>query len=198
MLDPPIPIKEWGIPLPADTTTLLNRDLRQRAVEFLVIATAGLTSESDLGVDILFNDRFVVMVGAQSKWAGRRKPSLADLIDEPWVLPPRDSIPGRHISRILRASGLHPPRPHMISFSLPLHHHLLATGRFVTLLPDSMLRFGKHLPLKRLSIDIPQSPYPIGIITLKNRTLGPMAQLFIERARKMAEPLARVPWIETS
>jgi hypothetical protein len=31
---------------------------------------------------------------------------------------------------------------------------------------------------------------PIGIITLKNRTLGPVARLFIEQAREVAKPLA--------
>jgi hypothetical protein len=31
----------------------------------------------------------------------------------------------------------------------------------------------------------------IGIITLKNRTISPVAQLFIENARAVAKPLAR-------
>jgi hypothetical protein len=32
---------------------------------------------------------------------------------------------------------------------------------------------------------------PIGIVTLKNRTLSPVAQLFIEHAREVAKPLAK-------
>jgi hypothetical protein len=32
-------------------------------------------------------------------------------------------------------------------------------------------------------------PMPIGIITLKNRTLTPTAQLFIDHARAVAKPL---------
>ena len=32
---------------------------------------------------------------------------------------------------------------------------------------------------------------PIGIITLKNCTLGPAAQLFIDCAREVAKPLAK-------
>ncbi len=117
---------------------------------------------------------------------------VGDLITEPWVLPPADSTPGLHIRQAFRASGLEPPRVHMVSFSLPLHYHLLATGRFVTMLPMSMLRFGKHLPLKMLSVETPRDlPYPIGIITLKNRTLGPLAQLFIDRAREIAKSMAK-------
>lgn len=33
----------------------------------------------------------------------------------------------------------------------------------------------------------------IGIITLKNRTLSPLAQLFIDCAREVAKPLAKRP-----
>jgi LysR family pca operon transcriptional activator len=35
---------------------------------------------------------------------------------------------------------------------------------------------------------------PIGISTLKNRTLSPVAQLFIDSAREMAKPLAKGKW----
>jgi hypothetical protein len=37
---------------------------------------------------------------------------------------------------------------------------------------------------------LPHSPIPIGIVTLKNRTLTPVAQLFIDCAREVAKPLA--------
>jgi DNA-binding transcriptional LysR family regulator len=177
--------------VPADSLTLLNRELRQRTVEVLVTATTGLQLESDVNIEILFDDRFVVMTSARRKWISRRNATLADLIGEPWVLPPPDSIPGRHIAEAFHASGLKPPQPHIISFSLPLHYHMLATRRFVTMLPLSMLRFGAHLSLKQLPVNVRLNPYPIGIITLKNRTLGPLAQLFIDCAREVAKPLAK-------
>ena len=152
----------------ADRATLMNCELRQRTVELIVTATGGLDLERDTEVEPLFDDRFVVMAGTQSEWAKRRKLSLADLIDEPWVLPPADSLPGINISAAFRASGLQPPEAHVVSFSLPLHFHLLATGRYVTALPVSMLRFSKHLPLKMLPIETPQGTYSTGIVTLKN------------------------------
>jgi DNA-binding transcriptional LysR family regulator len=120
-------------------------------------------------VETLFDDRFVVMADAQSKWTRRRKLALADLMNELWVLPPAESIPGSYIAQAFRASGFDPPRVHMVSFSLPLHYHLLATGRFVTMLPESMLHFGRHLSLKLLPVRLRGAPYPPGIVTLKNR-----------------------------
>ena len=176
--------------VPADPNTLLNRELRQRTVDLMVAGTFGLKSDEDLNVENIFDDRFIVMAGAQNKWVGRRNLKLANLLDEPWVLPPAESLPGRHIEEAFHASGVEPPRAHIISFSLPLHHHLLATGRFVTMLPASMLRFGKHLPLKSLPVRNPALPYPTGIITLKRRTISPLAEVFINCARELAKPLA--------
>ena len=172
--------------IPADSVTLVERELRQRNVELLITSTSSLSPAGDLDIEDLFDDRFVVMAGLESKWLRRRKLTLADLIDEPWVLPPPASAPGRHIAAVFHASGLDAPRAHIVSFSLPLHHPMLATGRFVTMLPASMLRFGRHLPLRLLSVKIPEIPYPNGIITLKNRTLSPLAQLFIASAQEMA------------
>src|SRR6266700_3912228 len=59
--------------VPADAFTLVNRELRQRSVELVVAPTSGLKMEADTNVEILFNDRRVVMAGAQNKWVRRRK-----------------------------------------------------------------------------------------------------------------------------
>ena len=174
---------------PGDSGMLVNRELRQRTIDFAVGPVFRLKLDQDLRAEILFDDQFVVMAGAESKWVRRRKFKLSDLILEPWIFPPFDSVPGAVIAQTFHTAGLDLPRTQMISFSLPLHYHLLATGRFLTLLPLSMLRFGKHLPLKLLPADIPTIPYPTAIITLKNRTLSPLAQLFIAGARELAKPL---------
>jgi hypothetical protein len=38
---------------------------------------------------------------------------------------------------------------------------------------------------------VPVPPLENGIVTLKNRTLNPVAKLFIEHAREVAKPLAK-------
>jgi DNA-binding transcriptional LysR family regulator len=177
--------------VPADRTTLVKRELHQRSVDLVVATTYGLPPDDDTEVEVLFNDRHVVMASAQSNWARRRLIKLIDLINEPWVLPPPDSIPGTEIAEVFRASGIEPPLAQVVSFSVPLHYHLLATQRFVTMLPLSMLRVGKGLSLKLLPIKLKARLRPVGIVTLKNRTLGPVAKLFIDCAREVARPLAK-------
>jgi DNA-binding transcriptional LysR family regulator len=59
-------------------------------------------------------------------------------------------------------------------------------------LPASALRFGANIPqLKVLPVDLPIPPWPVGVMTLKNRTLTPVVQLFIDCAREVVKPLAK-------
>jgi DNA-binding transcriptional LysR family regulator len=90
-----------------------------------------------------------------------------------------------------RTAGLEPPRAQVLSLSIPLHQHLLATGRFLTTLPLSMLVYSQHLSFKPVSVEFPAHPRPIGIVTLRNRTLSPLARIFIEGAREVGRSLEK-------
>ena len=125
----------------------------------------------------------------------RRKIELAELIDEPWCLPPPESLGGTHLQRAFRANGLdYPPPSTVVALSTQLHASLVATGRYLGILPGAMLWYcGKRLSLKVLPVELPIQPRLrlVGIVTLKNRTLSPVAQLFIDCARDVAKPLAK-------
>jgi hypothetical protein len=54
------------------------------------------------------------------------------------------------------------------------------------------MRFpGTPASIKVLPLELPTTRRQIGIITLKNRTISPLAQLFIESARNIAKALAK-------
>ena len=95
------------------------------------------------------------------------------------------------MTEAFHASGLELPRARVVSFSIPLCYQLLSRGRFLAMLPVSMARLGKNLPLKILNVGFAAIPRPTGIITLKKRTLSPVAQLFINMVREFAKPLAK-------
>ena len=68
---------------------------------------------------------------------------------------------------------------------------LLPVGPFLGALPAPLLRFGANLPpLKVLPVDLPVDPWPVGLMTLKNRTLTPVVKLFIDCTRAVVKPLA--------
>ena len=72
---------------------------------------------------------------------------------------------------------------------------LAETGRFLAVVPASVLKFSaKSTLIKMLPVDLPTTRRQIGIIMLKNRTLSPLAQLFIDCAHEVAKPLAKGDW----
>jgi DNA-binding transcriptional LysR family regulator len=171
----------------ADPVSLHTRELRQRQVELVVTPMPGLDPGEDTTVEILFEELHVVMASRDSKWARRRNVTLADLMDEPWVLPPRGTPIDAYLAQGFRAAGFEPPRARVATFSLPLHDQLVASGRFVTVLPGSMVRFGRQLPLKVLPVEFPAPARPIGVLTLRNRMVSPLAEIFLDCARTMAK-----------
>ncbi|MGA7612020.1 MAG: hypothetical protein WCF49_17755, partial [Xanthobacteraceae bacterium] len=54
---------------------------------------------------------------------------------------------------------------------------LVGTGRFLSIFPASALRFSaNHSRIIELPVQPPLARTPVGIVTLKNRTLGPVAR----------------------
>jgi LysR family pca operon transcriptional activator len=51
----------------------------------------------------------------------------------------------------------------------------------------SVLRLSKRPEIKVLPVELQHARVPIGIVTLKNRTLSPTAQLFIDCAHQVAK-----------
>jgi DNA-binding transcriptional LysR family regulator len=99
---------------------------------------------------------------------------------------------GSSIEKAFRTAGIEPPEAHiMVTFSLPLCQHLVTSGGFITMLPISAVRLSKQSQLKVLPINSLNIFRTVGIMTLKNRMLSPLAQLFIACAREVARPLAK-------
>jgi DNA-binding transcriptional LysR family regulator len=176
-----------------DAAVLHYHDLRERNVDLLFGRVVEL-KEDDVNAEVLFEDRLYIVAGAGNPWTGRRRIALKDLVQEPWTLPPPDSYVGGLIVEAFRASGLAVPHITVASYGLALQSGLLGTGRFLSVLPGSFLKIsGNSLGLTTLPIELPIPPRPVGIVTLKNRTLSPLAKLFIDCARKLSKPFAAMP-----
>ena len=170
----------------AGDTATLYRDVAERNIEFAICRMIGRLPD-ELAAEVLFYDAFSIMTSAKNPLTRRRKLTLAELANEPWTLYPFDSFFGSVIAEAFRANGHEPPRLTVASLSFDVQNELLATGRFLTILPSFMLRVhGRNPPLRALPVALPNPRMPIGIITLKNRTLTPLAQLFIDNVRALA------------
>jgi DNA-binding transcriptional LysR family regulator len=139
-----------------------------------------------LNVEILFNDRIRLAAGKRSPWARRRKIDLADLAEARWITVPSNDIGGAALANAFRARGLKPPPIAVTTYSIHLRYSLASTDAFIAAIPESVLRFNPQ-GLHELPIDLPLPPWPVAIVTAKDRTPNPAVNRFIECARHVAK-----------
>jgi DNA-binding transcriptional LysR family regulator len=173
-----------------DDPVSLLRHLDDRSVELVLTRMPGPMVEEHMSAEILYDDPVVIVAGAQNPWTRRRKVELADLVNEPWVLPPHDSVLGSVVLEAFRDGGLEPPHTTVATLSLSMRNSLLATGRFLSVHPSFALKFSRNYPaIKALPIELPTTRQATGLVTLKRRALSPLADLFINCTREVVKSI---------
>jgi DNA-binding transcriptional LysR family regulator len=173
--------------LPENIAIQQYDNLRDRKVELVFGRLPVTMTEPDLVAEPLFDEPLMVAAGSESRWAKRRNLTLADLMGEPWVLAQSGSLARSIHDEVFRRSGVEPPSASVVTVSLHLYMRLIETGRWLGLVPASVMRFGgKGMNLKILSVKVLSPPAPVGFIRVKDRTLTPLAERFIECTRKVA------------
>jgi DNA-binding transcriptional LysR family regulator len=175
----------------ADVSTLEFRQVQERGADLMVTRVPNAFADDELDVEVLFDDPHLVVAGAKSPWAGRRSLKLADLAGEAWIIPP-SLIVSAILKEAFEKERLMPPSAKVVTSFILMRNHLLATGRFVTVLPQSALHYNaKQWSLRALPVKLRVTPQPIAIVKLKNRTVSPAVQLFIDHLRTAARAYLR-------
>jgi DNA-binding transcriptional LysR family regulator len=185
-----------GVVLEVDTTHsgMFASKLRERSLDLALTQLSGPAHNDtfeDLNLETLLDDRLIIATGMNSRWARRRKIDLAELADEPWILAAPDTWNYKIIEEAFRSRGLAMPKVSVKTVSVHIRTSLLSTGQFIAVFPRSVLHlYGDRFALKVLPIDLPIRPWPAVLATLKNRTVSPVVERFIECAREVAKSIA--------
>jgi DNA-binding transcriptional LysR family regulator len=168
--------------------------LRDRRLDFVVRrmsrSLADEPASEELDAELLFQDELVVVAGPNSRLASRRKIDLAELVSEPWILSEPRSWNYAEIASAFRTRDLGMPKLRLETLSTPLRLGLVAAGPYIATFPRSVLQlYADRYSLKALPIDCCFRPWPVAIVTLKNRTLSPVVARFIECTRQVARSI---------
>ncbi|HEY6257624.1 MAG TPA: LysR family transcriptional regulator [Xanthobacteraceae bacterium] len=172
--------------------------LHQRLIDFAILRLPKPLADEqpfdELNLEILFDDQLVVAAGRQSRWAGRRKIDLSELITEPWILSGPDAWNYIELAEACRERGIDMPKIRLETISNAVKVSLLATGPYIATFPGSAMRFyANRFSLAVLPVALPIRPWPVVIVTLKNRTLSPVIERFIECTREVARSFGARP-----
>ena len=96
------------------------------------------------------------------------------------------------LAEAFRKAGIAMPRLGVRSYSVHQRMMLLATGRFLSAEVGSVLRVNaERFALEVLPVNLAIDPWPVWIVTLKNRTLSPAVQSFLDCTHEIAKLMAR-------
>ncbi len=177
---------------PGNSRHLIDHFLHERSIEFAVVRPASMPLPTGTVGEKLFVDQFLVVVSAEHRHAKRRRITLAELKDESWITSDPEADARSPLGRAFEAAGVEMPIPRLRSDSINLRLRLLATGRWVTLMPRSVLHFMPRSSLLRaLPIELPTWEVPNMIVTNRDRVLSPLAQTFLTTLREVAQSINR-------
>jgi DNA-binding transcriptional LysR family regulator len=146
-----------------------------------------------LQAEVLFHDRICLAAALNSPWARQRRIKLADLANAALISPPSETPGGAAVIDAMRAAGLRADFS-VTTFSVHLRSILSMRGRFLAVLPVSILRFNPGLySLKELPLELPMPQPPALLVRLRNRTLSPPVERFIDCARDIAKTMLAPP-----
>jgi DNA-binding transcriptional LysR family regulator len=166
--------------LVSDTDTL-GRELRERTLDVLVTRWVPPLVADDLTANVLFKSPLAVMAERHHPLFLRRKLNLVDLMEEQWTLSPADSFLGRIVVDLFSRRKLLLPSAVVTTLSIYMRLNLLASGRFLTVLPLTMLRHRSNAAwLRALDVDLSDTSAPIAAVTLKKRRAAGAVKLFQE------------------
>jgi DNA-binding transcriptional LysR family regulator len=175
--------------LAGDSTTL-HHALTDRNVDFVLAQRFGAFSDEQFNFDKLYEENYVVLAGVKNRWVRRKGVALGDLLNEPWTLSSPETVIGMVAKEAFSTSGLPHPRVTVVTFPKEMRMNLVLTGRFLTISPTSDLRLPtKRSEFKALPVKLPIAPIPVGIITLRNRPLNSVGEIFLEHAHEVAKSM---------
>jgi DNA-binding transcriptional LysR family regulator len=169
----------------------LEHALRERTLDVALTRWASSPIADDMAAEVLFKTSLAVMAERQHPLLRRKKKlRLEDLMGEQWALSPPDSFLGRTGVDLFRRYGLPLPPTVVTTISIYMRLNLLASSRFVTLLPIQILRHRSSSAwLRALNVDLGDTSAPIASLSLKGRRVGGAVKLFQQASRDVCQAL---------
>jgi DNA-binding transcriptional LysR family regulator len=171
----------------AEPTTAI-RNLRERKTDVLLTRWVGTGDDDDMKAEILYEAPLVVVTDHRHRLLRRKPISLADLMNEPWIHSPPDSLLGHSVKAIFARNKLMVPAATVTTNSIYMRLNLLATGRFLSILPVTMLRHRSNRAwLRALPVELGDKSGSAACITLKKRRPAGAVKLFVDESRAICK-----------
>jgi DNA-binding transcriptional LysR family regulator len=176
-----------------ETSDRLLDLLEQGSLDIVIGRMAEGRAHHDHLSRVLEGEPLSVVVGPKHPLAGTRRVSLAALVDQPWILQPRESPMREVLEREFRLQGLDRPQNLVETASILTTIFLLAEAPMVAVVPTSLAaRYAEKGLVRMLPLRLASELEPYGSIVRRGRPLSAAANRFLELLHR-ASPSRRRP-----
>lgn len=168
------------------------RALQHGEIDFLVGALRSDLDPDDFRTQKLFDDPLAVVAGKGHPLVGKSGLTIADLLDYPWIAPPRSTPAGTYLYETLDIANLDATPVRVVSSSLVLVRGLLKRGPYLTILSRHQVHEElTNGSLAALALQLPNSSRPIGLTFRRawqpTRRQAAFLDMMAETAREIEE-----------
>jgi DNA-binding transcriptional LysR family regulator len=175
------------------TADALLHQLRNGELD-LIIAGFPPSPHEDLVQEHLFDDDFVIIASVNHRLAKRKRVIIGDLAHERWALMAPNVPATEELHRIFQANGLPAPRITMMTTSLLLRDHMVASSDLLGFTSRRVLKLAApRSRLKELRVKEMMWTRRVGVMYRKDAYLSPAAKRFIEILKATAKEIAKQP-----
>lgn len=172
------------------TADKLMSALKLDDIDLMVGRIPEVSHEEDLSNEVLYYEPISLVARAGHPLQTRENLELADLLDQEWILPARETLLRKEIDDIFHRRGLHVPANATESVSILTNRTLLKETDMISALPNEVILTYEEIGmLKRLPVKLGAEPGPVGITTRTNRELPPVSQFLLAALREEAEKI---------
>ncbi|WOH37472.1 LysR family transcriptional regulator [Thalassotalea fonticola] len=181
-----------SVALREGTGDRLIKSLKIDDLDIMVGRIPEVPDQDGLTNEVLYHEPVVIVARADHPLQSRKNLTLHDLVDQQWILPPRETMLRDEIDGAFHREGLDVPVNPVESVSILTNRTLLKNTDMITALPlQVVLTYEEIGLLKRLDIPLIIAPGPIGVTLRAQRQLPPAAHYLLEALREEAEKLTK-------
>lgn len=162
----------------------LLRDLRFGELDFLIGALRDPVPADDVVQERLFDDPLSVVAPATHPLAGREGLRLDDLLEYPWIAPPKATPSGSYLFESLGIPQLPDTPVRIVASSLVLVRGLMMRGDYLTIMSRKQIEVEQDRGLLvPLSVELEDSLRPIGLTFRAGWQPTPTQRRFLDMIR---------------
>ena len=158
----------------------LAEDLLSGVLDLAITTQPNAPIAGELSFESLFTDSFLIAVSARHPLTKQRKILPRQLLEFPWVLPPRGGLLWQRVLDIFERNNLHPPQPQIETNSSGCIAAMLRSGPYVSLVPVHLIsREVERGEIAVLSVANMKIERRVIVLQRAESTLLPAAQAFL-------------------